>query len=144
MAYNNGFPVNYPMYYNPTPQPQYTPQPQQQAQAQPQNNTIIWVSGEAGAKAYLVAPNTTVQLWDSESQTIYLKSADASGMPSMKVLDYTIRDNAQAQSGQNVPTLTQPQADYVTRDEFNSFAQRVEKHFADASKKIVKEDEDNG
>ena len=42
---------------------------------------IIWVSGEAGAKAYLVAPNNTVQLWDSESQTIYLKSADACGMP---------------------------------------------------------------
>lgn len=48
--------------------------------------------GEAGAKSYLVAPNNTVQLWDSESQTIYLKSADVSGMPSMRVLDYTIRD----------------------------------------------------
>ena len=57
----------------------------------PQNNSIIWVQGEAGAKSYLVAPNTTVQLWDSESQTIYLKSADASGMPSIKVLDYTVR-----------------------------------------------------
>lgn len=142
MAYNNGFPVNYPMYYNPTPQfAQPQPQPQQQ---QAQQNTITWVSGEAGAKAYLVAPNTTVQLWDSEAQTIYLKSADASGMPSMKVLDYTIRDNTPAQAGQNVPTLTQPQADYVTRDEFNSFAQRVEKHFADVGKKVVKEDEDNG
>ena len=53
---------------------------------------IIWVQGEAGAKSYLVAPNTTVQLWDSESQTIYLKSADATGMPSIKTLDYTIRD----------------------------------------------------
>lgn len=141
MAYNNGFPVNYPMYYNPVQQSM--PQAQAQPQAQ-QQNTITWVQGEAGAKSYLVAPNTTVQLWDSESQTIYLKSADASGMPSMKVLDYTIRDNAPAQHGQNIPTLTQPQADYVTRDEFNSFAQRVEKHFADASKKTVKEDEDNG
>lgn len=138
MAYNNGFPVNYPMYYNPVQQP--IPQPQAQAQ---QQNTITWVQGEAGAKSYLVAPNTTVQLWDSESQTIYLKSADASGMPSMKVLDYTIRDNPPVQHGQNVPTFTQPQADFVTRDEFNSFAQRVEKHLADASKKI-KEDEDNG
>ena len=40
----------------------------------------------------MVAPNQTVTLWDSEAQTIYLKSADASGMPSMKVLDYTIRE----------------------------------------------------
>ena len=74
MAYN--FPVNYyPNYQN-----QY------------QQNGIIWVQGEAGAKSYLVAPNTTVQLWDSESQTIYLKSADSSGMPSIKVLDYTVRE----------------------------------------------------
>ena len=74
MAYN--FPVNYyPNYQN-----QY------------QQNGIIWVQGEAGAKSYLVAPNTTVQLWDSESQTIYLKSADSSGMPSIKVLNYTVRE----------------------------------------------------
>lgn len=78
--YNNGYPYNYPYY-----------QPAQQVNSN-QNSGIIWVSGEAGAKAYMVAPNNTVQLWDSEAQVIYLKSADASGMPSIKVLDYTIRD----------------------------------------------------
>ena len=86
MAYN-GFPATYqPMYYPQQYQPQMPQQPAQQ-----NGGGIIWVSGEAGAKAYLVAPNTTVQLWDSEAQCIYLKSADASGMPSMKILDYTIR-----------------------------------------------------
>lgn len=80
MAYGNSFPVGYQPYY-----------PQQTVQQQQANSSIIWVTGEAGAKAYLVAPNNTVQLWDSEQQTIYLKSADASGMPSMKILDYTIR-----------------------------------------------------
>lgn len=81
MLYNNGFPVNYGyMQQNNIP-------------TQQQNNGIIWVQGEAGAKSYLVAPNTTVQLWDSESQVIYIKSADASGMPNIKVLDYTVRDS---------------------------------------------------
>lgn len=96
--FNGGFPATYQPVYQPV---QYQPvqyqmqQAQQQAQQAPTvSNGIIWVSGEAGAKAYLVAPNNTVQLWDSEQQTIYLKSADASGMPSMKVLDYTIRDTA--------------------------------------------------
>ena len=87
MAYNN-FPVGYQPYY-----PQYNNYTQQQAQSQAQSN-LIWVQGEAGAKSYLVAPNNTVQLWDSERQTIYLKSADASGMPSMRILDYTIRSDA--------------------------------------------------
>lgn len=88
MAYNNIFPMTY------QPQQMYYPQMQSQGQQQTQNgNNLIWVSGEAGAKAYLVAPNTTVTLWDSEAQVIYLKSADASGMPSMKIIDYTIRNN---------------------------------------------------
>ena len=88
MAYNNIFPMTY------QPQQMYYPQMQSQGQQQTQNgNNLIWVSGEAGAKAYLVAPNTTVTLWDSEAQVIYLKSADATGMPSMKIIDYTIRNN---------------------------------------------------
>lgn len=92
MAYNSGFPIGYQPYY---PQAAYQPQfvQNQVAQGQTQqNNSIIWVQGEAGAKSYLVAPNTTVQLWDSEAQVIYLKSADATGMPSIKTLDYTIRE----------------------------------------------------
>lgn len=90
MAYGNGFPVGYQPYY---PQYQYQAGTQMPLPQQQQSNTssIIWVQGEAGAKSYLVAPNTTVQLWDSENQCIYLKSADASGMPSIKTLDYTIR-----------------------------------------------------
>ena len=39
---------------------------------QQQNNGIIWIQGEAAAKSYLVAPGSTVPLWDSERQTILL------------------------------------------------------------------------
>lgn len=107
----NGY---YPMGY----QYQGYSQPQQ---AQQQTSGIIWVQGEAGAKSYLVAPNTTVQLWDSEAQVIYLKSADASGMPSMKIIDYTIRDN----NHNNIPQTNQNS--YVTKDEFDAFKQEVHK-----------------
>ena len=65
---------------------------------QPQNG-LIWVQGEAGAKSYLVAPGNTVALWDSEAKTIYIKSADAAGMPSMKVLDYTFRGGEEPTQG---------------------------------------------
>jgi hypothetical protein len=68
-----------------------------QQPAQPNSQPLIWVQGEAAAKSYLVAPGQTVPLWDSERQTIYLKSADNSGMPSMRVLDYTIRGEAAQQ-----------------------------------------------
>lgn len=59
-------------------------------QNQQQNNGLIWVQGETGAKSYFVAPNTTVLLMDSESQQFYLKSADPSGMPlPLRVFEYT-------------------------------------------------------
>ncbi len=54
----------------------------QQPAPQPQcGNGLIWVQGEGGAKSYLVAPNTTIMLMDSEDTMFYLKSSDASGMP---------------------------------------------------------------
>ena len=95
MAYNNVFPVTYPQIYYPAQYQPQTVQPVQtvtQPQAQAQNTGIIWVQGEAGAKSHLVAPNSTVALWDSETQRIFLKSADASGMPAMKILNYTIEE----------------------------------------------------
>lgn len=85
------------LFNQPYQQPMQTQQmpPQQPtmpytAQNQPTND-FIWVQGEAGAKAYLIAPNATVTLWDSESPTIYIKSADSNGMPSMRTLDFTER-----------------------------------------------------
>lgn len=123
MAYYNGFPATYPYQ-------QYIPQ---NNVAQPTNNIgqpsaggIIWVSGEAGAKAYLVAPNNTVQLWDSENQTIYLKSADASGMPSMKVLDYTIRESPQNGSNSSFSGMNDKTPVYATKDDFKSISERIE------------------
>lgn len=109
MAFNNGYPVSYPqMYY-----------PQQYQQQTQQNNSITWVQGEAGAKSYLVAPNTTIALWDSESQTIYLKSADASGMPSIKTLDYSIREA----SHQIAPVVG---VEYATKADLEELRKSVE------------------
>ena len=115
MAYN-GFPATYqPMYYPQQYQPQMPQQPAQQ-----NSGGIIWVSGEAGAKAYLVAPNTTVQLWDSEENVIYIKTADNSGMPSMKILDYTIRESSS-------PPKLKNNMDYVTKTEFHEMKSGFEK-----------------
>ena len=77
---------------------QMQPQAQTQApQIQTPTNDIIWIQGIAGAKAYLVAPNNTVTLWDSESPTIYVKSADSSGIPSMRILDFKERTESSSQ-----------------------------------------------
>lgn len=83
---------NYPQSY---PQVAQTPQPNV-----PQTTDMNWVQGESGAKGYHVSPNTTVTLWDSESNTIFVKSANAVGVPTITVLDYTIRSEAPKPSGE--------------------------------------------
>lgn len=114
MAYN---------YFPQTYQAQaYYPQMQMQQSNSFQNGTssqLTWVQGEGAAKSYLVAPGCTVALFDNESQTIYIKSADASGMPSMRVLDYTFRDN--------VPQKTEipPQSNYVTKEELSTIKEEI-------------------
>ena len=93
MAYNNYFPMGYP-YYSAQPamqQPQYRQQPQQ-----PAANGIIWVQGMAGAKSYLLAPGQTALLMDSENPVFYIKSADQSGMPTLRAFDYKERTTEQA------------------------------------------------
>lgn len=86
-----------------------------QMKAQPQQSGMIWVQGEAAAKSYLVAAGNTVPLWDSENTCIYVKTVDASGIPTMRVLDYTER--------QPMPKPTQ--SEYVTRAEFDALAAKI-------------------
>lgn len=82
----------------------------------PQNNGINWVQGIEAAKSFMVAPNKSVLLMDSESQCFYIKTTDASGMPlPLRVFDYTER----TQSAPQAPvTHFNEQGDYITREEF--------------------------
>lgn len=83
-------------------------------------SSLIWVQGINAAKSYPVAPNTSVPLFDSEANVIYIKSADASGMPSIKILDYTVRDNAPRKAE------IQAQADFVTRNELADIQNEID------------------
>lgn len=69
-------------------QPVQPVQPVQQMQGQ---SSILWVRNGQEAAMYPVAPNNAVALWDSSSPVIYLKQADASGKPSMKIYDLVER-----------------------------------------------------
>lgn len=130
MVYPTAYQPNYQQYYPQTTGQSYN------ANNQSQSNNLIWVQGEAGAKSYLVAPNTTVQLWDSESPTIYLKSADASGMPSMRILDYTFRDEQKGTSALAEPN----KADYVTHEELKSFEEEIRRLIKPNKKEVTKDE----
>ena len=86
-------------------QQQYQPvQNQQFQQLAPTSPSIVWVKNEIEAANYLVAPNSAVTLWDSNSPVVYLKQADASGKPSMKIYDLVERIQGPVQAPQ-APTV---------------------------------------
>lgn len=66
-------------------QPNYQPYVYQQQQQQPTG--IIWVSGLQEAQLYPVAPNNAVALWEQSGKAIYLKQADSTGKPTIKIYD---------------------------------------------------------
>ncbi len=127
--------MTYPNQYFPQYQQSYQPQvpapmdrlaqlqaqqyqmPQQTMQQPQVNQGLLWVQGEAGAKSYLVAPNTTVLLMDSEGSRFYLKSTDNAGMPSLRVFEYA----EVAQNAPQAPQSVQNDLDskYVTRAEYD-------------------------
>ena len=99
-------------------QPQPTP-------PSPQSNPI-WVQGEEGAKAFMVAPGSSVMLMDSENTVFYLKSSDQSGMPlPLRIFDYTERTSNQPKQP---PAPQFDPSQFITRDELeNILAERLKK-----------------
>jgi hypothetical protein len=110
-------------------------------------NSLIWVQGEAGAKSYLVAPNATVMLMDSEGDRFYLKSADASGMPlPLRIFDYKERPATHPQvAGGSVNGEKIDFGKFVTREEFDELkASIVSQPTSKKSKNNLTEDAGNG
>ena len=102
--------------------PQMQTVPQQQV-----NQGLLWVSGEVGAKSYLVAPNSTVLLMDSDAQRFYLKSADNAGMPSLRIFEYTEVTNVPQNAPQALNTdFKDLDSKYVKRDEYEGLKRQYE------------------
>lgn len=126
VPYQPGFaPGYYPM-GQPSAMPDQLAQLRQNYQQPQQSAPIIWVQGEEGAKAYMVAAGNSVLLMDSESSVFYIKSTDASGMPQpLRIFDYTERGK------QAIEKVESKNDKFVTREEFDALRARFDALTAD-------------
>ena len=125
-------PYQQPMQTNATPMTMQTQQ----------TNDMIWVLNENEATSYPVAPNNSVVLWDKNNPTIYVKSVNAQGMPSMRVLDFTERnDNAQNMPVNAPKTHECTCGDkYATKEQINALEGKIDDitaKYEELSKSIV-------
>ena len=83
-----------------------------------QNNepisNLIRVTGIEGAKAYQMQPNSTVALFDSNEDIMYIKSTDGAGFPTIRTFGFASIEEPKASSN-----------DFISREEFEQFKKEV-------------------
>lgn len=137
-------------------QMQMMQQPVQQMPTMTQStptNDLLFVLNETEATAYPVAPNNSVTLWDKNKDTVYIKSVNMHGVPSMRILDYVERT---ADNAPKTPEKHECQCgkDFVRKEDFDALQSEMNalrseldelkaKPKAKTAKKAVEEVEDN-
>lgn len=88
----------------------------QQNYPQEQAQNLIRVNGIDGAKTYQMPANSTVALFDSNEDIMYIKTTDGAGFPSIRTFSFTeVKE-------ENKPIK---QVDYISRQEFEEFKKEL-------------------
>lgn len=89
----------------------------QQTQPQIPTQNLIRVNGIDGAKAYQMTPNSTVALFDSNEDIMYVKSTDGAGFPQIRRFKFVEMQESQTQQPVN--------NDFISREEFENFKKEI-------------------
>lgn len=131
MAYNYPYGMTYQPYMaqaNQQPQQQYNNMNNMYQQPQQLQQTsyfpLTFTSGLIGAKAFIVAPNQTAYLRDSDegSNLLFEKSADMYGKYTIKAYRLTEVDLDNIDK----PANEKPQEDFITKKDLDVFATKKE------------------
>ena len=87
-------------------------------------SNLIRVTGIDGAKAYQMPPNSTVALFDSNEDVMYIKSTDGAGFPTIRTFGFAPIEQPANQGN-----------DFISRAEFEQFKQEV----LDNGKQLISE-----
>lgn len=99
----------------------YNPGPQSQSQQQASYIPLTFVNGIEGAKAYIVSPNSTIYLRDSDSDKIFIKSSDAQGRLMLRT--YRLVEVNENEPKQPVQDLSS----FATKDALKAVEERIDK-----------------
>jgi hypothetical protein len=105
--------------------------------------TLTRVNGIEGARAYQMAANSTVALFDSNDDVMYIKATDGAGFPTIRVFEFKEKVS---ESKEKIS-----EGEYVSKAEFEDFKKEVSgyveqyirstKDFGRHNKQGVKHDE---
>lgn len=119
--------VQQPMVY---PQQQVVEQPQNmnvqngQTNNAPMDSYMIWVQGKAGAQSYPVARGTTLPLFDSEGDFVYIKSVDGNGIPLPLVTKVLADPPVEVKAEVVESTSKVDMSEYVTKETYDDLMKK--------------------
>lgn len=85
-------------------------------------HAIEYVNGVEGAKAYLIPPNSTKLLMDSDGDYFYIKTANPQGQANVKIYKY--EEVTQSTSKDNAEKKT---VKYATMEDIEAIKEEIEK-----------------
>lgn len=92
---------------------------------QPQTSTYAFVNGVEGAKSYMVSPNQSVMLMDSEQPLCYMKTTNSIGQGTVRYFKL-IEINESDARNMTSPTIKALNENYVTKEDFNSLKTQID------------------
>jgi hypothetical protein len=104
---------------------------------QPRLNYYAFVNGIEGAKSYQVAPNQTMLLMDSDSPTIYMKSANSLGQASLRYFKMVEISESDAKGENNKNNV-----EYALKSDVDNINKKIEELSAKFNE--IKEEKING
>ena len=88
----------------------------QHIMSQEPTQNLIRVNGIDGAKAYQMPANSTVALFDSNEDIMYVKTTDGAGFPSVRSFKFVEMTQE---------TKQEEKVDYISREEFEEFKKEL-------------------
>lgn len=135
--YNNPYASPYTSYYQQPYATQTQPNVYQNQQQQTPQQTYIpltFVNGEVGAKAFIMQPNSTIYLQDSDSDKLFIKKSDMQGKSIMKKYKLVELD----ENDQIIEN--KPQKDlmgnFISKEQFRALKEEFEGKFNELTGKV--------
>ena len=129
MAYNNGYPMNYPQYFQPNYQQNqaFQQQPQnyqQQNQQQIQNGGFMVVPSEDMARTYPVAPGNCVTFKIEGKPIVMEKSMGFSQLEAPRIEKYRLVREEDAPKEQNLPQ-NEPKSSGIENESIEELKEQI-------------------
>ena len=106
-----------------SPSVQFQPNaPQNGLQQATMPHAIEYVNGVEGAKAYLIPPNSTKLLMDSDGDYFYIKTANPQGQANVKIYKYE-----EVTQGTSKDSTEKKTVKYATMEDIEAIREEIEK-----------------